>query len=124
MPQFLLLLRGFLEEAVDEMGPEDYQNLVERYDAWVEDLKAQKRLLGAEHLAAEGGWRLSRADREIVVDGPFAETKETVAGFFLIEAADYREAIAVGRRCPVLEHGGTVEVRRLFADSCRYSTRH
>jgi hypothetical protein len=47
-----------------------------------------------------------------VTDGPFAETKEAIAGFYLIEAADMREAQAIASRLPAVAAGvGTVEVR-------------
>jgi len=44
-----------------------------------------------------------------VTDGPFAETKEALGGYYLVEAADRQEAIEIGKRCPA-PHGG-VEVR-------------
>ncbi len=48
----------------------------------------------------------------LVTDGPFLETKEVIAGFFVIEAADLDQAIAVGRLLPIMD--GAVEVRPLF----------
>lgn len=47
-----------------------------------------------------------------VTDGPFLETKEVIAGFFVIEAKDLDEAIAVGKLLPIMD--GAVEVRPLF----------
>ena len=49
----------------------------------------------------------------MVTDGPYSETKEVLGGYYLIEAANYDEAV---RRCkdhPHLEHGGTIEVRQI-----------
>jgi hypothetical protein len=51
-----------------------------------------------------------RDGKRLVTDGPFAETREQLGGFFLIEAADLDEAIAVAARIPVARRG-TVEVR-------------
>jgi hypothetical protein len=48
----------------------------------------------------------------MVTDGPFLETKEVIAGFFVIEAADLDQAIAVGRLLPIMD--GAVEVRPLM----------
>jgi hypothetical protein len=48
----------------------------------------------------------------VVTDGPFLETKEVIAGFFVIEAKDLDEALAVGRLLPIMD--GAVEVRPLF----------
>ncbi|MGH8961888.1 MAG: YciI family protein [Jatrophihabitantaceae bacterium] len=50
-------------------------------------------------------------DRTLVTDGPFAETKEVLGGFFLIEAANLDEALEVAARIPAARLGGVVEVR-------------
>ena len=49
----------------------------------------------------------------LVTDGPFAETKEVIAGYFLIDCDDLDEAVAIAKECP---HGrlGTIEVREVF----------
>jgi len=56
--------------------------------------------------------RLSKG-RAVVTDGPFTETKEVIAGFFMIEAKDRREAVSIAKRCPHLKNG-FVEVRRVM----------
>jgi len=52
-------------------------------------------------------------DGQVVTDGPFAETKEVVGRYWIVEAADYDEAVKLASRCPTLEYGGTVEVREV-----------
>ena len=53
-----------------------------------------------------------RDGKAAVTDGPFAETKEAIAGFYVIEARDMQEAQAIAARLPAVEAGvGTVEVR-------------
>ena len=52
-----------------------------------------------------------------VTDGPFTETKEQLAGFYLIDARDLNEAIQVAAQMPQA-HGGTIEVRPLMALAC------
>jgi hypothetical protein len=52
-----------------------------------------------------------------VVDGPFAETKEQIGGFHLINSANLEEAVAVAERIPTLRVGGTIEVRALRPES-------
>jgi hypothetical protein len=53
-----------------------------------------------------------RGGKPVVTDGPFAETKEIIAGFYVIEAADMKEAADIASRLPVAQHGmGTIEVR-------------
>jgi hypothetical protein len=51
----------------------------------------------------------------LLSDGPFAETKEQIAGYDVIECADLDEAIYVASRHPVAQHGGVVEVRPILA---------
>ncbi|MFI0357430.1 YciI family protein [Actinomadura sp. 9N407] len=50
----------------------------------------------------------------MVTDGPFLESKEVIAGFFVVEAADLDQAIAIGRLLPIMD--GAVEVRPLLAE--------
>jgi hypothetical protein len=51
-----------------------------------------------------------RGDARLMTDGPFAETTEQLGGYYLVEAADLDEAIAIAGRIPAAKHG-TVEVR-------------
>jgi hypothetical protein len=53
--------------------------------------------------------------RTLMTDGPFADTKEVLGGFFLIEADNLDEAIELAARVPVTRFGGTVEVRPVVA---------
>jgi hypothetical protein len=64
----------------------------------------QLSLTSVTTLRSEGG-------RTIVADGPFAETKEQLGGFFLVEAASLDEALEIAGRIPSLRIGGKVEVR-------------
>ena len=52
-----------------------------------------------------------RDGKRLVTDGPFAETREQLGGYFMIEAKDLDEAIAVAERIPMARRGGTVEIR-------------
>ena len=74
----------------------------------------QGKLAGGLKLKDEGGRRMTRnGDGVRVVDGPFAEAKEVVGGFFLIEAADYDEAVEISRSCPHLVYGQSIELREV-----------
>ena len=55
-----------------------------------------------------------RTGRLIVTDGPFAETKEQLGGYHLLECGSRDEAIAIAKRIPTLPFGGTVEVRAVM----------
>jgi hypothetical protein len=52
-----------------------------------------------------------------MTDGPFAESKEAIGGYFLISVTSLEEAIEVARQCPALEHGAVVEIRPI-AQEC------
>jgi len=81
--------------------------------AYVESLRVRGVLLGSESLRPDSdGVRVRRRDgRRIVVDGPFAETKEMVGGFFLLECASKEQAVALAAECPATAWA-TVEVRQ------------
>ena len=71
---------------------------------------------GTEFNGSLGAWSLGPvAVSRNVSDGPFAEAKETVAGYFLLTVADEDEAIEIAKQCPALPYGMTVEIRPLLA---------
>ena len=51
-----------------------------------------------------------------MADGPFAESKEAVGGYFLLQVEDLDEAVEIAKGCPLLEYGTTVEVRPVAAE--------
>ncbi|MHB8494967.1 MAG: YciI family protein [Casimicrobiaceae bacterium] len=57
-----------------------------------------------------------RDGKPVVTDGPFAETKEQLGGYHLVECRDLDEALAIARRIPTLPAGGAIEVRPLAFD--------
>lgn len=95
------------------LGPEDIQSVIERYKAWSDGLRKAGRLSGGEKLA-DGQGHVMRRDqgRVRVTDGPFAEAREVLGGFFLVDAPDYDAAIALAQDCPHLEFG-SIEVREV-----------
>ena len=120
MAKFLLLLRGGGPELTD-YSPEDLQKLLEKYDLWIDDLRKSASLRGAQKLKDESGRLVSMRQGQAIVDGKFAKTKETIGGYFLIEAGDYDEAVSRAGGCPILTHGGSVEIRELVEGACRGS---
>jgi hypothetical protein len=87
------------------------------YDRMVkfgENLKARGLLTISQSLVADtAGARVRSQDgRSVVVDGPFAEAKEMIGGFFLLTCETREQAIALARECPAVEWA-TIEVREL-----------
>lgn len=114
MSQFILFIRGGSELSVS-LSPEQIQESIQRYSAWAQKLRAAGKLVSAEKLQDNTGMLLSRTKGQIVVDGPFAETKETIGGYFIIDAVDMDEAIEISKDCPTLSEGGLVELREIEA---------
>lgn len=112
MSRFMLLLHE-RPDAFAGVSPEDIQRVIQKYSAWREGLAAAGKLAGGEKLKDEGGKHLSSHRGTVrVVDGPFSEAKEVMGGFFMIQAADYEEAVEIASGCPHLEHGW-VELREV-----------
>lgn len=94
-----------------DMPPERRQRILSAYFAWIDELTAEDKLVDSE--ALRHGGRLIEVVDGAIVDGPFTETKEVVGGFFVIEVADEAEALAIARRCPALQFGDSIALRRV-----------
>ena len=100
------------EKQLAAMPQAEMDDLNARHLALNEDLLQSGHFVEAEALTpgASATCVRVRNGRPTVTDGPYAETKEMVAGFYLIEARDLNEAIAVAARLPAAPLG-TVEIR-------------
>jgi hypothetical protein len=105
---FLLLLRG--GESARDMSPTEYGQVVAKYMAWANALRDAGHHKAGEPLE-EQGRVLSGKHGSIVTDGPFAEAKEMIGGYFMITAANLDEATEIAKGCPIFDNDGTVEVR-------------
>ena len=90
--------------------------IMDEYGQVVYDLKRTGRLLaGAQlDLCASAVTVRGKNGKPIVTDGPFAETKEQLGGYHLIECRDRDEAISIAARIPSLAVGGSIEVRPIL----------
>lgn len=100
------------ERLFHELSPAEWQTLRQETLDYVESLRAEGRLIDARPLrgATTAKTVRVRGGRPSITDGPFAETKEQIGGFFLIEAADVDEALAIAARWPSARMG-SIEVR-------------
>ena len=104
------------EEPVDfsQMSPDQIEAVIREYVAWSQKIEADGKYVGGQKLKDEGGKRLSGFSGDFrVTDGPYAEAKEVIGGFFTIAAADYDEAVEMSRDCPHLKYGGRIELREI-----------
>lgn len=108
---YLLLIHEPAGQRATRSLPEG-EAVYDRMLKFADRLKARGVLLAVESLASQDdAARIQvRAGRASVLDGPFAEAKEMVGGFFLLNCASREEAIAIARECPAAEWA-TVEVR-------------
>ena len=84
---------------------------MQQWFAWVNDLRQRNIYAAGEALLPEGK---TVRKQNLVTDGPFAESKELVGGFFVVKANSLEEAIELAKGCPDLPFGGTVEVREVM----------
>ena len=117
---YLLLFRG--NNWDKGLSPEQLQNVVSDWAAWFDRLKQEGKCKGGHPLQEEGKL-VSGKNGRIVVDGPFAESKEAIGGYFYLHVTDIEEAVEIARQCPGLEYGCTVEVRPV-ADLCIVRARY
>ncbi len=106
MKSFMFLFHGGLDPQT--ASPEEMQTNMHKWMGWVDDLKKKGIYTAGEALLPSGK---TLHKNNLVTDGPFAESKEIIGGFFIVSAADIDAAIEIAKDCPDLAHGGSVEVR-------------
>jgi hypothetical protein len=106
MSEFVYLYRGGEAGRSAERG----QQMMQKWMAWLKEL-GEKGHLKDQGRPLERTGKLVNGKQKIVTDGPFAEAKELVGGYTLIEAADLEQAVELSKGCPILEIQGGVEVR-------------
>ncbi len=106
--EYLLLFRGTHWDK--GLSPEEIQKIMGQWTTWFERLTQQGKAKASHPLGREGKIVSGRKGRT-VTDGPFAESKEAIAGYLLLQVDDLSEALAIAKECPALEYGLTVEVR-------------
>ena len=109
--KYLLTLYGD-ESRRDDITPEQMQEGIKRWDAYTKEVQEAGALLAGEGLQPTSDAttvQLQEGADPIVTDGPFAETKEQLGGFYLLDCKDLDEALGWARKIPM--PGGKVEVR-------------
>jgi hypothetical protein len=111
------------ESSLDTLSEAELGALMGECDAWVEDLEQ-----GGHHVSSMGLQSVrtattvrNRSGKISVTDGPFAETKEQLGGFTIIEARDLNEAIQLAARLPAVRLG-SIEVRPVLEPGADYTT--
>jgi len=107
MSQYVFLYRG----AERAGSPEAMQQRMQKWMAWMKELAASGHIKDQGHPLDRSG-KLVKGRQKTVTDGPFAEAKDAIGGYTLIEARDLDHAVELSKGCPIFEaESGTVEVR-------------
>lgn len=111
MSEFMCLFRCTAAEQQGAMGtPEQAQQSMEAWLSWIRGLEAGGHLKDPGQPIAPSG-KIVRGSPPVVTDGPFAEAKDIVFGFIVIEARDMAQAVDLIAACPMVEGGGSAEIR-------------
>lgn len=102
MAQYILLLHQ-VPNYTGDLPREKMMEVIRRYSAWADGLRQKGKMVGGEKLTAGGGRHVRiKAGKPVASDGPYAEAKDVIGGYFVIEARDDAEAEAIARDCPHL----------------------
>ena len=112
--QYLLMIHSD-EAAMQQARKEDIQGIMAAYGAYTQAMKEAGAYLGGERLHPSSNATVVRAQngKTSVLNGPYAEIKEQLGGYYLIEAADLDAAIGWAARCPGAQYGA-IEVRPIW----------
>ena len=113
MSEYVFLYRG-----ADRGGsPDAMQQRMQKWVAWMKELGEKGHIKDQGHPLERVG-RLVKGRQKTVTDGPFAEAKDAVGGYTLIQARDLDQAVELSKGCPIFEgEDGTVEVRPVLSMS-------
>jgi hypothetical protein len=106
MSEFLFLYRGG-----DPSGsPEEMQQTMQKWVAWMKELGDSGNLKAIGNPLEPSG-KVVKGKQKTITDGPYAEAKDLVGGYTMVEAKDLTHAAELSKGCPIFDAGGFVEVR-------------
>ncbi|MGA7273704.1 MAG: YciI family protein, partial [Candidatus Udaeobacter sp.] len=111
---YMLLYRS--DEWYNMLSREELEKLMNQNKAWIEKLTARGKAKPGRALERSGA-TVSGKNGRFVTDGPFAESKEAIGGYLVLDVETIDEAIAIAQSSPGLAYGGSMEVRPV-AEEC------
>ena len=108
-----ILMCCFDEKRWEEIPESQRDAIMREYGDFVQSLVNTGRFCGGAKLqpARSATTLRMKNGKTVLTDGPFAETKEQLGGYHIVDCADLNEAISIAARIPTLPAGGTIEVR-------------
>jgi len=116
---YMLLYRS--DEFYSRLSHQELQTLMNENDAWIQRLTTQGKVKPGRALERRGAI-VSGKNGRVVMDGPFAESKEAIGGYLLVDVETLEEAIVIAQSIPGLAYGGSIEVRPI-AEECPLDVR-
>ena len=108
--EYMLLFRD--TDLEKRFPDEKVEEAMHRFNDWLGRWSQRGYIKGGQPLGPEGRvLAKAQSQQQIVVDGPFAETKEVLGGYVTVQAVDLDDAAQVASEWPLLDYGATVEVR-------------
>jgi hypothetical protein len=115
MSEFVFLYRNTDKAHREAMGsPEKAQQSMVKWRAWMKSLEDNGHLKNFGQPLERTG-KVVVGKSKTVTDGPYTETKDVIGGYSIVEARDIDQAAKLAAGCPVLEGGGSVEVRPVLS---------
>ena len=114
MKEFTFLFRfpRTAENDPSNIAPEEFKALAKKWQDWAGGIAAQGRMAsGGQRLAMEG--KVLKPGG-VITDGPFVEIRECLGSFIVVKAENLDEATTLAHGCPILDQGGSVEIRPIF----------
>ena len=108
----MLLFRG--NDWLKNLSSEQKQEVTDQWMSWFRRLTNEGKAIAGNPLESEG--KIVSGKNRVVSDGPFAESKEAIGGYFLLDVSSFDEAVAIAQECPGLPYGVQVEVRPVAAE--------
>ena len=110
--KYLVLSRGASWETI--LSSTELRKMSEEFVAWYEQLSEEGKIIPGHQLARKGK---IIGPKNVITDGPFAESKEVIGGYWLILADSLEEAAEIAKGNPCIAYGATVEIRPISSDS-------
>jgi hypothetical protein len=112
MARYLLLLRAEPGQ-YEKLSPEEIQRILQRFAKWREELTAGGHNPEGQKLRDGIGRQLTQTNGKVIVtDGPYAETREILGGYYAFDADSFEQAVELAKGCPVLPFG-PIEIREI-----------
>jgi len=106
MEKFIYLFRGGENAG---LSPEAMQAHMQKWNEWMQYLGQKGIMVSGDPLQNTG--KQVNGKNKVVTDGPFAESKEIIGGYIIVNAKDINEAVEISKGCPIFETDGKLEVR-------------